>query len=254
MRLRTAVFILGCAGAASVFDGCAHTSVKQFDATRHEQKELDNRGVRFYQNAPFILVYSDKGKYQSEIVYLPDTSTIHSARPYQLFASGDMNLVLKDGVLTKISESGDSTVVATSFIEAAKAVAIGQVQAQTQLAPLESANAMQHIEAIKGVASGTPAAEAVAEADSGEEVVALMAEGGQEPQALIKSSAVLGAIQFIEESADRCASGNVQRSLSSQLSRTAPNLYIFRLGTEQEDSGAWKPVLYSANTSISLAP
>ena len=109
--------------------GCAYTTVEHFRMPADKTKESKNEGVRYYENAPFILVYSTKGHYSSEFLWLPDVSSISSAEPTEFFASSQLHLTLKGGVLTTGQSVGDSTKIASAIIDTAQKLAVAAAKA-----------------------------------------------------------------------------------------------------------------------------
>lgn len=101
-------FVAGCAGLSAVDVGVPGSS---------EDKEA--RGFRFYQQAPFLFIRSDgKGGLESDIVWLPDTRRVISARPYAWFAKNETTLEFSEGSLTKATTVLDATSVPTAALAA----------------------------------------------------------------------------------------------------------------------------------------
>lgn len=82
--------------------GCAGVNVDRYDV--HDEADVvaerEADGVRYYEEAPFLLLYPAPGGYRMELHYLPDTSVIHVARPYELLVPSNSALVFENGVLT----------------------------------------------------------------------------------------------------------------------------------------------------------
>lgn len=117
--------------------GCASTTVEHFRIPTDEVAESENKGIRYYENAPFILVYSTKGHYTSKFIWLPDVSSISSATPFEFLASNELHLTLKDGVLTSGQTIGDSTKIASAIITVAKDLALAAAKASASAAANE---------------------------------------------------------------------------------------------------------------------
>lgn len=88
--------IVLAAAAAALFVACAGLRVNE---VRQEQRAA---GIRYYQRAPFLLIYTDNaGGLTSDLLFLPDTRTVMSVEPYAVLASNRTSLEFSDGVLTK---------------------------------------------------------------------------------------------------------------------------------------------------------
>jgi hypothetical protein len=119
------------AGSAlcALFFGCAGNTVKTlpYQADRTAAKTADAKvdGIRYYEEAPFILVYSDsKGGLHTELLFLPDTTRTKVIDPYAWVANNKTVLTFNHGVLTTSSEVLDDTVVPKAIVEAAKTALI----------------------------------------------------------------------------------------------------------------------------------
>lgn len=92
--------------------------------------DADARGYRYYEQAPFLFVRSDgKGGLTSEIIYLPDTNRLMSARPYAYLATIDATLTFNNGALTEAKVIGDQTAVPAAFVDALGKVAVAAIAA-----------------------------------------------------------------------------------------------------------------------------
>jgi len=106
--------------------GCAGMTVTPVPDDPADEQAL---GFRYYEESPYILVYSDGGGgLVSDLVYLPDLTRKMSARPYQFLASNTTKLVFSNGVLTHSVSEPDSSVVPKAVVEAAKSVALALVK------------------------------------------------------------------------------------------------------------------------------
>ncbi len=107
---------------------CASTTVERFEMPNNSLAEKKAKGIRYYESTPYILVYANQGTYKSELIYLPDTSTITSAHPWNLFAKNDVTMAFDMGVLTESTNTMDTTAVPVAAIKAAKTIAEGIVK------------------------------------------------------------------------------------------------------------------------------
>lgn len=115
---KTCAAILVLAGMS--LGGCAGTTVGPDDDS------VD--GIRYYETAPFMLVYPDgKGGLVSELQYLPDTTRLRVIKPYAYLASNDLTLAFKNGVLTQAVSVVDETAVPKKVVGALKTAAAAAV-------------------------------------------------------------------------------------------------------------------------------
>lgn len=105
--------------------GCAGAKVRLIpDAATDARVE----GVRYYEPAPFILVFPDgKGGLDASLIYLPDTTRKLAVRPYAMLAKNKTTLNFTGGVLDDAESVIDETVVPKSLIEAAKSVVLKRI-------------------------------------------------------------------------------------------------------------------------------
>jgi len=106
---------------------------------KEKQAEKQNKGIRYYENAPYILVYSDQGHYNSSILWLPDTTSISSATPTEFLASNKLKMSFTNGVLTSAQTIGDSTKIPSAFISVAKDLALAAAKASAAANTIGSA-------------------------------------------------------------------------------------------------------------------
>lgn len=107
------VLISGCAGTdvARVSDVTYHTAGKYTD----EQAD----GIRYYDTAPFLLVYSDgNGGLTSQLLFLPDLTQKRVIKPYAVLASNTSTLTFVNGVLTQGKAEVDETLVPKALVGA----------------------------------------------------------------------------------------------------------------------------------------
>lgn len=131
----------------SLMVGCAKTTVEHFNVgnLKEIKEEKQNKGIRYYENAPYILVYSEKGHYSSSFVWLPDTTSISAATPTEFLASNKLNMDFTEGVLTLAQSIGDSTKIPSAFISVAKDVALAAAKASAAANTLYSAPTPQNV-------------------------------------------------------------------------------------------------------------
>lgn len=110
--------------------GCAGTTVRPVGDTATEERA---KGIRYYESAPFLLVYTDgKGGVVSQVIFLPDVTTKRSIDPFAVLAQNETTLTFTDGVLTQSKSVVDETVVpkaVVSALEKAATAAIGMAAA-----------------------------------------------------------------------------------------------------------------------------
>jgi hypothetical protein len=126
-RLIGLIGLLACL-AASGITGCAGTTVarisdKQFE-TGGKYSDDDAKGIRYYESAPFLLVYSDgKGGLTSQLLFLPDQTQKRTIDPYAVLASNNSTLTFTNGVLTQGKTVADATVVPKAIIGSLEKIA-----------------------------------------------------------------------------------------------------------------------------------
>lgn len=108
--------VAAAAGACLALCGCAADVV-------HQQETTNATGIRYYMNAPYLIVYSDgKGGLQWQIRYLPDQSRIMTATPHIVGARLEMTMTFQNGVLSNSSTLGDTSAVPKAVIAAVQNV------------------------------------------------------------------------------------------------------------------------------------
>lgn len=76
----------------------------------HLPESNESTGIRYYENAPYLIVYSDgKGGLRWQIRYLPDQSRVMTVAPTIYGGRTEMTLYFQNGVLSSTSTVGDST-------------------------------------------------------------------------------------------------------------------------------------------------
>ena len=102
--------------AMGVLEGCAGITVTRVDSDDRDQKDV---GFRFYEGAPYLLVYTDsKGGLISSVIYLPDQTKKVAAKPYAYAASNDTTLTFTNGILSGADSVADGTAVPNAVIGA----------------------------------------------------------------------------------------------------------------------------------------
>ncbi len=105
---------------AACLSACAGTSVIQVS------KESDDEatGIRYFEPAPFLLVYSDaRGNLTSNVIIMPDLTRMRSVDPYSYLSSNNTTLNFTNGILTQGKTVVDETIVPKGAFEAVKAIA-----------------------------------------------------------------------------------------------------------------------------------
>jgi hypothetical protein len=106
------------AAGMTLLVGCAGYSARPLNGS------VDNanaQGIRYYEPAPFLLVYSDgKGNLTSQIIMMPDTSKLMVMDLHAFAAKNNSTLTFDDGVLTSSKFVVDSTAVPAALIDTIK--------------------------------------------------------------------------------------------------------------------------------------
>jgi hypothetical protein len=124
---------------AGALFACAGLDVKPI---RNGAEDESARGFRYYQPAPFLLIYSDgKGGLISQIKFLPDTTEKMSVQPYAIFATNESTLQFDVGILTQAAVTADETVVPAAGLDAL-AKALGAAYKAALNAPEATGEAM----------------------------------------------------------------------------------------------------------------
>ena len=96
--------IVGCAGV-------------EFTTISNSEGEAKNRGLRYRDSAPYLIVFSDSdGGLHSELAYLPDMSTKMSARPYTFLATSKTALNFSP-YFTGMTTKADATEVPKAVVK-----------------------------------------------------------------------------------------------------------------------------------------
>jgi len=95
-----------------LFSGCKSTVV-------YAPETSDSDGIRYYESAPYLLVYSDgHGGLKWQIRYLPDQTRVMTASPVVHMSHTEMTLNFQNGILASSSTMGDSTQIPKALISA----------------------------------------------------------------------------------------------------------------------------------------
>ena len=128
----------GAISIALALGGCAGTTVSRIaypgiaptPGLPADANDNDATGIRYYENAPFLLVYSDgKGGLTSQLLYLPDLTQKRVVHPFAYLAANNTTLTFDKGVLTQGKVVADETAVPKALIgalEQAAAASIGR--------------------------------------------------------------------------------------------------------------------------------
>lgn len=101
--------------AVLIIAACAGTTVQRVPDSKNA--EID--GIRYYQSAPFLLVFSNgKGNITSQLVYLPDTTRMMALDPYAFAASNDSTFKFTNGLLQEATTVVDETLVPKAIVTA----------------------------------------------------------------------------------------------------------------------------------------
>jgi hypothetical protein len=85
----------------------------------HELESSNSSGLRYYESAPYLLVYPNgKGGLVWQVLFLPDQSHVMVARPEVWGGRVQMAIKFQNGVLTNATTVGDTTVVPKAMIAA----------------------------------------------------------------------------------------------------------------------------------------
>jgi hypothetical protein len=119
---------------AACVSGCAGVHFKTIpsypNATAAQTADTKADGIRYYEQAPFLLVYTDgKGGLKTQFLYLPDTSRKKVLDPYAWLANNNITLSFNKGMLTGNKIVVDETVVPKAVIEVAKIALIASFDA-----------------------------------------------------------------------------------------------------------------------------
>lgn len=100
--------------------GCASIDVK----TLSSADDQDDEGIRYYEQAPFLLVYSDgKGGLMAHVKYLADRTKLRSIHPFNFMSSNKNTLTFKNGTLSTATNVSDASAVPAAVIKAVETVA-----------------------------------------------------------------------------------------------------------------------------------
>jgi hypothetical protein len=110
LALLAAVLVAGCSANVT------YTPVPDAEADKTA------RGIRYYgQASPYLLVYTNsRGGLKWQIVFLPDQTTKMSASPAVIGGRSELTMYFQNGVLTSITETGDTTALVKALISAAQ--------------------------------------------------------------------------------------------------------------------------------------
>jgi hypothetical protein len=105
--------------------GCAGTKYATESPSIGQASEVE--GIRYYNDAPFVLVYSDgKGGLSSSLIWLPDTTKVRILRPYAWASKNNATYKFNNGVLTEAKSVVDETIVPAAVLTAAKDIVLAR--------------------------------------------------------------------------------------------------------------------------------
>lgn len=108
MMLKFAFFVMSL-----MIVGCSAT------VTHQMATDGTGTGIRYYDSAPFLIIYSDgMGGLKWQIRYLPDQTRIMTATPTVIGGHTEMTLYFQNGMLGSVSTLGDTTEVPKALIGA----------------------------------------------------------------------------------------------------------------------------------------
>jgi hypothetical protein len=103
-----------CAALLAALTGC-YSAVVYHAANKGD----DSTGIRYYQSAPYVLIYSDgKGGLNWQIVYLPDQTKLMTVAPTTFLGKSQMSLSFINGTLTSGGGTGDTTTIPAAIFAA----------------------------------------------------------------------------------------------------------------------------------------
>jgi hypothetical protein len=101
--------------------GCAGVHVTPGDS---------GKGIRYYRSKPYLLVYTDNNAgLKTELTYLPDTTRVFAAYPYNILASSETSFEFEGGVLRTGEATIDTGVVPRAVLAAVEKVATASIAA-----------------------------------------------------------------------------------------------------------------------------
>lgn len=113
------------AGMALLLSGCA--GFKVVDAPTPNDTA---QGIRYYEPAPFLLVYSDgKGNLTSQIIVMPDITQKRVIDLYAYASTNKSTLDFSNGMLTKSAVEVDSTAVPVALINTIQSLGVAAIGA-----------------------------------------------------------------------------------------------------------------------------
>jgi hypothetical protein len=132
-------FVLAVTAAVVCVSGCAGLNVDPVAPDNNSASGLDDRtanGIRYYEPAYFLLVYSDAaGSVKTDVLVLPDTTRKMVAKPHAFLSKNKQVLSFTDGMLTDSAQTVDSAVIPAALIQAAQTAAEAAAKAGLLNAP-----------------------------------------------------------------------------------------------------------------------
>jgi hypothetical protein len=139
--------------------GCAGTDVSRVTNDAYGElgkvSDTDANGIRYYESAPFLLVYSDgKGGLNSQLLFLPDVTKKRVIRPYAVLAANNSTLTFSNGVLTQGKSVVDETLVPKAIVGALEKAATAAIAASLNAVGAEATPQLPPPQLFKIVLSG----------------------------------------------------------------------------------------------------
>jgi hypothetical protein len=135
-------FLIGCAGldVRPVSDAANPHSANSADPD-----DSKANGIRYYEPAYFLIVYSDgAGSVKTDVLILPDTTRKMVAKPHNFLSKNKQTLSFTDGMLNDSAQMIDTTIVPAALIQAAQAAA--EAAAKSGLLNAPSKKTADHLE------------------------------------------------------------------------------------------------------------
>jgi hypothetical protein len=120
---------------AALLSGCAGFTTANVDT---EEADAKARGFRYYESAPFLVVFYDGEEFlTTEVLFLPDTTRKRSIQPYSYAASNKATFTFAEGRLTGAKAVVDETVLPSAIISALEKAALADLRSKAKEAKPE---------------------------------------------------------------------------------------------------------------------
>jgi hypothetical protein len=102
----------------------------RIDNVSTDAADVEATGFRYYETAPFLLVYTDnKGGLTSTVKYLPDMTLKRAVTPYNYLASNNTTLTFDNGRLQQSKAEVDETVIPSAIVSGLEKIATSAINA-----------------------------------------------------------------------------------------------------------------------------